>query len=636
MLRPHALALLLVVVLLAAAPARAGDRAPLPRIAFNDNTALAGTLENGVLRLELEVRVADWHPLGPEKAGVPIVAFGERGSEPSIPGPLVRVAAGTLIHATVTNTLDSALVVHGLSVRRVDRMDSLLVPPRSTREVTFVADVEGTYYYWGTTTGRAVNAREFEDSQLSGALIVDPAAPAAVPVDRVFVFGSYFDGRNADGERDDNREFLTINGRPWPLTERLEYALGDSIRWRFINPTVKVHPMHLHGFYYRVDARGDMERDTIFWPAERRMAVTERMDPGTTMTMVWSPDRPGGWLFHCHLNFHVVANPRLGAEAEDEEAYVRRVLMSDEQHDAQHHVEQSMGGLMMATRVRAPDGWRQNEPARRKLRLFVQSDSAASADQRRFAFVLQEGTSEPAPDSIRSPGSLLLLQRGEPTSIQIINRTLEATQIHWHGLELDSYFDGVVGIGGHVGMPTPAIMPGDSFEVRLTPPRTGTFMYHTHMSDIRQQGLGLYGTLLVLEDRSAWDPSRDLAYLAGGGGFTPVKLFTPTEDPATLQAGSTYRLRMMNVTLTGPGLQYRLTLNGAPIQWLPVAKDGHDLPREQRRREPSHRTVTIGETLDVEVVPPIAGEMWMELRTANGRLVGMHLLQVAGRTPPER
>jgi FtsP/CotA-like multicopper oxidase with cupredoxin domain len=392
--------------------------------------------------------------------------------------------------------------------------------------------------------------------------------------------------------------------------------------------------MHLHGFYFRVDARGDMARDTIFWPAERRMAVTELMAQGSTMSMVWAPNRPGTWLFHCHLSFHVAANPRLGAEAEDEAAYTRRVLMADGHHDPHRHVEQGMGGLMMATHVRAPDGWRMNEPARRKLRLFVQSDSAATDRQRRFAFVLQEGPSEPTPDSIRSPGSLLLLQRGVPTSVQIINRTPEPTQIHWHGLELDSYFDGVVGVGGHAGMPTPAIMPGDSFEVRLTPPRSGTFMYHTHMNDIRQQGLGLYGTLLVLEDRSAWDPSRDLVYLAGGGGFTPPKLFAPTEAPAELQVGGTYRMRMMNVTLAGPALQYRLTQNGAPVLWTPVAKDGHDLPREQRRPQPSHRTVSIGETFDVEIVPPIAGEMWMELRTGSGRLVGKHLVKVAGRTPP--
>ena len=45
----------------------------------------------------------------------------------------------------------------------------------------------------------------------------------------------------------------------------------------------------------------------------------------------------------------------------------------------------------------------------------------------------------------------------------------------------------------------PAIAPGDSFEARFTPPRAGTFIYHTHIDDIRQPSSGLYGAIIVLE-----------------------------------------------------------------------------------------------------------------------------------------
>ena len=43
-----------------------------------------------------------------------------------------------------------------------------------------------------------------------------------------------------------------INGLSWPSTERLTYRLGDPVRWRVINLSSQIHPMHLHGFYYRV------------------------------------------------------------------------------------------------------------------------------------------------------------------------------------------------------------------------------------------------------------------------------------------------------------------------------------------------------------------------------------------------
>ena len=34
------------------------------------------------------------------------------------------------------------------------------------------------------------------------------------------------------------------------------------------------------------------------------MAVTETVATRNTAYITWSPDRPGGWLFHCHLTNH--------------------------------------------------------------------------------------------------------------------------------------------------------------------------------------------------------------------------------------------------------------------------------------------------------------------------------------------
>ena len=99
-----------------------------------------------------------------------------------------------------------------------------------------LAGKPGTYYYWATTTGKAVPERYGVDSQLNGALIVDPQGTK--PDDRVFVIGwwekpelralggdPFTKGRNA----------IVINGRAWPYTERLTYTVGDSVHWRWIN-----------------------------------------------------------------------------------------------------------------------------------------------------------------------------------------------------------------------------------------------------------------------------------------------------------------------------------------------------------------------------------------------------------------
>ena len=49
---------------------------------------------------------------------------------------------------------------------------------------------------------------------------------------------------------------MAINGLSWPHTERLTYTQGDSVHWRVVNFTEIDHPMHLHGFYFRLDVEG--------------------------------------------------------------------------------------------------------------------------------------------------------------------------------------------------------------------------------------------------------------------------------------------------------------------------------------------------------------------------------------------
>ena len=184
-------------------------------IVINDNREPAGVLRDGVLTLELEITEGDWHLLGDEQPAARIRAFAERGSAPSIPGPLIRVPVGTDLAVRLTNTLDSAVAIHGLGSRRDASPAPITVPARSTREVRFAADVAGTFYYWGAAPGVSMGQRIEASSQLTGALIIDD--PTAAATDRVFVIGMWADGRRPDGQPDLDREFLTINGRPWPF-----------------------------------------------------------------------------------------------------------------------------------------------------------------------------------------------------------------------------------------------------------------------------------------------------------------------------------------------------------------------------------------------------------------------------------
>jgi manganese oxidase len=594
-----------------------------PVAVANDNRTPAGRRIADTLVLQLAVGPASWRIFGDSAAPFRVLAFAEEGKAPSIPGPLVRVTVGTPIRVVIRNPmLDDTLVVRGFG-ERGGLSDSLVVLPASTGEVRFVARREGTYHYWAATAvgRRMVNPlthptglfRPRFDSQLAGAFVVDPPGRAAD--DRIFVITEFasHSPSHMGGVRQRNglptREFTALNGRSWPNTERLHYASGDSIRWRIVNASFQPHPMHLHGFYFRVDAKGSPWTgvDTIYSPDERRMAVTELVDRGETMSMVWSPDRPGGWIFHCHLTIHVAKMPTT--------ADVKAIDFPSESAHGDHdtHVVTGMNGMVLGVTVTgksAPS--RPWNPARR-LRLFVQSDSTPNDTLRRFGYALQRAA-EPRADSLEHPGPLLVLTRGEPTSIEVVNRTKEPTAVHWHGIELESYYDGAVGWGEMAGRRSPAIRPGSTFEARMTPARAGTFMYHTHFDELRTQLGGLVGPLVVLEPGERWDPARDFMFLisdARTGGLA----INGSSEPLTkeLTVGTTYRIRLADIAVFRHSLWVRVRRDSSLVAWRAVAKDGFTLPVSHARVGPSAARVTSGETADFELTPDKAGELTLEI-----------------------
>src|SRR4029453_11134863 len=470
------------------------------RISINDNRTPSGTLSGRTLTVRLEARTGDWHPDRDTDPGVGVKAFGVEGAPLQIPGPLIRVTEGTEIHASVRNRIGGEpLVIHGLYSRTgKPAADPIVIQPGETREIAFLAGLPGTYYYWGATDAATpLPQRRSQDSQLSGALIVDSATGPPEP-DRVLVIGLWGDPTPV---RDAVRR-IVINGRSWPHTERLTYQVGDSVRMRLINAGAAVHPMHLHGFYFNVDSRGDERQDTVFPPGSSpHMVVTERLAPTRTFALTWKPARPGNWLFHCHDNAHLLPGGSLDPRAPARTA----------SHHVENHALEMMAGPVMGITVTGAGA----EPAastsenRRRLRLVARVDTEGSDEEPAYGYTLEDGESSPP----YLPGPTIVMKRGEPVSITVANQLPEPTAVHWHGIELESYYDGVAGFAGDGNRLAPPIKPGGSFEARFTPPRSGTFIYHTHLDDLKQQQAGLIGALLVVDDPAKHDPRHDLVML---------------------------------------------------------------------------------------------------------------------------
>lgn len=597
-------ALLPFVVLVAASAA-----APAPEsIAPNDNRHAAGTLKNGVLTVAIEARAGTWRPEGSGGRTLEVAAFAEAGKSLSTPGPVLRVPVGTEVHATIRNQLDKALIVYGFGKTR-GLSDSVIVPVNGVSDVKFKATTPGTFYYIGKRGVNPLGLRPEDDLQLNGVIVVDPPNAPKV-ADRIFVISWWLrvDPASKSGL---DRTTMTINGLSWPHTERLSYTQGDSVHWRVVNLTELDHPMHLHGFYFRMESKGNGVTDSLYTSDQRRMGVTEIINPFETMSLSWQAERSGNWIYHCHYATHLSSLMALDTEKGDLDASMLGHHMSDRPHQ--------MYGLVMGISVAPKAGVVQaGDETPRMIRILQREKPNVYGSQPGMSFVV-DGTPEAADaTAMPVPGPMLLLERGKRVAVTIVNQSNDAAAVHWHGIELESYPDGVPGWSGSGKNILPSIAPHDSLTVRWTPPRAGSFMYHSHFNEATQMGRGLYGPIIVVEPGQRFDAETDklLFFGAAGAGTNPV--FGPfpafvmngqtQPDAMNLKVGTRYRFRLFNLAGDTP-LIVSLNSGDAPIMWRAVAKDGYPLPQSQAIARAAVLRFDPGEIYDFEYTPSVAGEL---------------------------
>jgi FtsP/CotA-like multicopper oxidase with cupredoxin domain len=337
------------------------------------------------------------------------------------------------------------------------------------------------------------------------------------------------------------------------------------------------------------------------------------MQPGATLTMSWTPERPGNWLFHCHVMTHV--SPSLYVDG------------SPRQVDAHlHHGSAGMTGMVLGITVRGSGtsaGATSGDVAPRRMTLRLRREPRRFGSEPASGFQLvSKKTTSSASDHVPIPGPLLVLKAGEPVEITLVNELPEATAIHWHGMELESYYDGVHGFGGTGLRVTPFIAPGKSFVVRFTPPRRGTFMYHTHVHDRRQLTSGLYGAMLDIGPDETFDAATDHVLVLGRDGpqnESPVVVNGMRAPLLVWRAATRHRIRLINIT-PDDIVSVSLQSNGKPASWRPLTKDGAAVPARGADARPAHQIIGVGETYDFEyAAAPGRQSLWLEVRSPGGR-----------------
>ena len=93
------------------------------------------------------------------------------------------------------------------------------------------------------------------------------------------------------------------------------------------------------------------------------------------------------------------------------------------------------------------------------------------------------------------PGPLLRTLVGKEVKVTLSNTLAQPTSLCWHGVRIANAMDGVSGLTQQ------AVMPGETFAYRFTPPDAGLYWYHPHAwpNTAEQIGRGLYGVLIVDE-----------------------------------------------------------------------------------------------------------------------------------------
>ena len=205
----------------------------------------------------------------------------------TLPGPQIEAELGDRVRIVLHNELDQPTTLHFHGVRVPNDMDGV---PVITQDAVMPGE-SFTYEFTLTNSGTHMyhphfNATEQITEGLLGAFVISDPADPDVAVDQTLVLN-------------DGPLGFTINGKGFPATAPIAVSRGETLRLRYMNEGLQIHPMHLHGLVQRVVAKDGYRLDHPYKVDTLMVAPGERYD------VLVKADVPGVWAFHCHILNHV-------------------------------------------------------------------------------------------------------------------------------------------------------------------------------------------------------------------------------------------------------------------------------------------------------------------------------------------
>jgi plastocyanin len=239
--------------------------------------------DEGVLNWELTASVIQWET----EPGKVQEAFAYNGM---VPGPQLRAEVGDTVRIVLRNELEEPTTIHWHGLYVPPNMDGVpvisqdAVLPGETFTYEFTLRNAGSHMYHSHFM-----AEHQVPMGLLGAFVVTDPANANPDLETDYDYAMILN---------DGPLGFTLNGKGFPATEPIVMKQGETIRIRYMNEGLQIHPMHLHGIPQLVVAKDGWDLPTPHFEDTVLVAPGERIDVIVEATEL------GVWAFHCHVLTH--------------------------------------------------------------------------------------------------------------------------------------------------------------------------------------------------------------------------------------------------------------------------------------------------------------------------------------------
>ena len=222
-----------------------------------------------------------------------------------VPGPVIKADVGDAVSILVHNRLPIGTDVHFHGIRTPFEDDGVAPITQDVIEsggdwtYTFTVEEPAVGMYHAHLAGQHAVPNGLLGTFLVGQMPLPEVLPGGAGLESTTAAPTSVAQEIPMVLNDTGVIGLSINGKSFPATQPLVAKDGDWLMIHYENEGVQVHPMHLHQFPQLVIAKDGLALDQPYW------ADTILVGPGERYTVVIHADRPGTWVWHCHILNHV-------------------------------------------------------------------------------------------------------------------------------------------------------------------------------------------------------------------------------------------------------------------------------------------------------------------------------------------